>query len=127
MFVDPDAIPYTTRLAWLGAALLLPPSIISCIASRSQEAAPFWTVGASGVLPALFLYGAEDRVINGEVGASIMKEAFGGHVEVVRVEGAGHAFFVEKSWEVNTAIEKFVRKVTTARASVLQFARDRLS
>lgn len=110
MFLDPESIPYTTRLAWRGAALLLPPAVVACIAAREQDAAPFWAAGAAGTLPALFMYGKRDRVINGARGAALMYAGFK-KCEVVVIEEAGHAFFVERPEQVNTAILRFVKNV----------------
>lgn len=111
LFFHPSTVPFNTRMAWLGAGLLIPPIVTSLVLERTQDPEKLFDAGRNG-LPLLCMSGVEDAErVSGNAVVDEMKPYFK-NLEAVSFEDAGHAFFYQQPEETNRALLQFTRKVS---------------
>ena len=108
LFADPAAIPFEKKCAWIGSALLTTPQVRQLILTRPQDPTKLHALGHAG-LPLLLVSGKDDSQVMGEVLAEEMRKTFT-NMEVLIVDGAGHAVLAENPDEVLRRIASFATK-----------------
>jgi pimeloyl-ACP methyl ester carboxylesterase len=96
-------------MSWLGSALLMPLETAPLLTGGQRDSAAYRQAGREG-LPVLAIYGTEDKLADAKAAAEEFKKDFK-DVELVGLEGAGHAITEEKPREVNAAIKNFVKRI----------------
>ena len=113
LFIDPDSIPFQTRLAWMAGIILQPPIVTQLVLFRKQDTGKLFEAGKQG-LKTLFVQGSDD---GHRKSPTVIVDLVGEHFvqkEVAVMEGTGHAFFYEKPEETNRLLLEWTRKVTTS-------------
>ncbi|THH14921.1 hypothetical protein EW146_g5487 [Bondarzewia mesenterica] len=108
LFVNPDAVPFELKCAWMGTAVLQSPRVRKFVLSRAQDPTKLFELGSHG-LPLLIMSGTCDSQIKGDVLAEEMKQHFK-NVDVNMIEGGNHALFYDYPEEVVRSIISFVLK-----------------
>ncbi|KAL0061315.1 hypothetical protein AAF712_011832 [Marasmius tenuissimus] len=110
LFIDPESIPFQTRLAWMAGILLQPPAVTQLVLLRKQDPSKLFEAGREG-LKVFFLQGSDDAHRKSR---TVIVDLVGEHFpqkEVAVIEGTGHAFFYEKPGETNRLLLDWTRKV----------------
>jgi pimeloyl-ACP methyl ester carboxylesterase len=94
VFAHPASVPFAVKAAWLGSTVLHPPEITrAIIAGHKQDQSKLVELGAQG-FPAMIIYGTEDQIQDGNVGAAEARPHFV-NLEVVVIEGGSHSVFYD--------------------------------
>ncbi|KAG6867843.1 hypothetical protein C0993_010332 [Termitomyces sp. T159_Od127] len=104
-----DAVPYETKLTWLGSTAHLPPPIANLVLTRTQDPTYLLDAGASG-WPLLILAGTEDKQINGSATIANMAPKFK-NVESHLIPGGGHIIFYDDVSKVSKLLLSFISRV----------------
>ncbi|KZT29299.1 alpha/beta-hydrolase [Neolentinus lepideus HHB14362 ss-1] len=113
LFADPDRVPFETRCAMYGSSLLQTQKAMQCAVMRPQDPTKLLEAGSKGI-PLLVVYGTNDKNIIGENVVKELKPHFS-NMEVVPVEGAHHAVFLDNPEEVISALVSFAHRVSMGR------------
>ncbi|KAG6909979.1 hypothetical protein DXG01_013979 [Tephrocybe rancida] len=106
-------VPYATKLAWVGSAVYLPPTVANLALSRTQDPKALLAAGAAG-WPLLILHGTADLQINGTAVIANMKPAFK-NVETHLLQGAGHIPFYDAESNVATLLLAWITRISTTK------------
>ncbi|KAF5381674.1 hypothetical protein D9615_005560 [Tricholomella constricta] len=104
-----DSVPYSTKLAWVGSTVYLPPPVASLALGRSQDPTRLFEEGAAG-WPLLILHGTLDRQINGTAVINNMAPKFK-NVESHLIKGAGHIPFYDDESTISRYLLAFIARV----------------
>jgi len=83
---------------------------------RASEATPVDSWWGAGQAPLLVIQGLQDRMAVPENGRLMQKE-MGSRVELVEIEGAGHALLPERPEEIATAVLRYLKRLSGETAS----------
>jgi pimeloyl-ACP methyl ester carboxylesterase len=83
---------------------------------RASEATPVDSWWGAGQAPLLVIQGLQDRMAVPENGRLLQKE-MGSRVELVEIEGAGHALLPERPEEIATAVLRYLKRLSGETAS----------
>lgn len=114
-FARPDQVPYELRCLWAGATLASTPVDLELAFNRSQDPAGLLKVARDGTLPLLVLHGDLDVIVDCKSLVRQVKAIPWRDVEVVILEGVGHAPFYESTESVMKHIGRFANRVQTQR------------
>ena len=109
LFVDPKAVSFRKKYAWIGSSFLTTPQVKQLFLTRPQDPTKLHALGQTG-FPLLIVSGKEDSQVMGEALAGEMKKTFT-NVEVLIVDGAGHAVLEDRPDVVLGRIASFATKV----------------
>jgi pimeloyl-ACP methyl ester carboxylesterase len=96
------AVPYATKLAWVGSAVYLPPAAASLALGRSQNPSKLLAEAKAG-WPLLILHGTKDLQIDGNAVIGNMAPLFK-NVETHMLQGAGHIVF----YDAEASVAKYI-------------------
>jgi pimeloyl-ACP methyl ester carboxylesterase len=121
------SLPQKTRMEFVRSAFFAPgndPAVwrdgwepaVAQMQVRASEAMPVESWWGAGQAPLLVVQGLQDRLAVPENGRLLQKE-FGPRVELVEIEGAGHALLPERPKEIATAVLRFLKRLSGETAS----------
>ncbi|KAJ6534051.1 alpha/beta-hydrolase [Mycena vulgaris] len=111
VFTDPGNVSFALKAAWMGTTVTHTPAITMAIrAGHKLDQAKLVELGAQG-LPALILYGTEDKIQDGRVVAAEARHHFV-DFEVAAIEGGSHSVFYDNVDETVGHILPFCLRVS---------------
>jgi pimeloyl-ACP methyl ester carboxylesterase len=109
-FADPENVPFADKAAWTGSTVLQGPNVTTAIsAGHKPDQTELVALGAQG-FPAMILYGTEDQIQDGAVGAAEARPYFT-DLEVAAIEGGSHSVFYDNLDETVGHILAFCLRV----------------
>lgn len=108
-FNNPSNLPIEIIWSWMGSSVIQLPPITVLLRSRTQDPTKLFEAGAKG-FPYLVISGTADKILlNDNITAEI--EPHFTNFEVVRIQGAPHALFIENEDEFVRALVPFANKI----------------
>ncbi|KAI0789686.1 Alpha/Beta hydrolase protein [Abortiporus biennis] len=109
-FSDPSILPFEIKLQWIGGFLMQPPMIRKWTWERGQEVDRWENEVKNGRVPYLLIMGMEDSHFRARECIECCRKNLGDMLEVVELEGVGHAPFIERKEDCNRWMLEFVQK-----------------
>ena len=116
MFLHPEKVPFNISSSWLGQVAMQPLAVIGNCVQRVQDPSSLFEAGKSG-LPLLVVAGAEDKIVNGSVAATLLRPHFK-DLELHVVQDGSHALFYDNQDEVVAILLKFIGRVEVCVAPI---------
>ncbi|KDQ24360.1 hypothetical protein PLEOSDRAFT_1078511 [Pleurotus ostreatus PC15] len=116
LFNNPDKIPFSLKMRYLGETVLQSPDVSSVVSLRPQDPSKMLEAGARG-LPLQILFGKQDKFLDGEAVVNIVKPHFK-NLTVSLIDG-GHALFDDNQAELVDELSKFVLSVQFPKKPVI--------
>ncbi|KAJ6631403.1 alpha/beta-hydrolase [Mycena sp. CBHHK59/15] len=114
VFNDPGSVPFEIKAAWIGSTAMQTPDITTSImAGHRPDQTKLVELGSQG-LPAMVLYGSNDRFQDGSVVADDARPHFK-NLKVARIEGGSHSVFYDDLDETVRHILPFCLRVSGQR------------
>ncbi|KDQ07180.1 hypothetical protein BOTBODRAFT_120362 [Botryobasidium botryosum FD-172 SS1] len=106
---DPNALHFSTRMAWTGLSVLISPAVKALFLARTQDPARLIAEGAPD-LPVLIIHGTADG-LDGHIVEKEVRKVFAN--VTIRWLDTGHTPFLEAFEPTRSEILRFVRTVVS--------------
>lgn len=110
LFNDASAVPYSVFTSWLGQTAVQMPEQTALVLSRAQNNTDLIAAGQAG-LPALFLFGTNDRTAIGEKIYPFLQTWYK-NIKADWIQGGSHASFYDNQTYVENSLARFAKEVT---------------